>query len=223
MPISRSLPAAGALAALLTLCSPAAAAGPVLAGPLKRCYVSVAEGRTEPVVLSAAGFGANAPVEVRLDGAPVATVTSSGDGRIYARVHPAHQSRGERRLRIELRERDDPRHRIEVTSRVSALSVRLRPRSARARSVVTWTGRGFTAPGPVHVHYLKGGAVRRSVRLAVPRRPCGVFRVRRAQFPFSPSLGAWVLQVDQQRPFTPVPATPFVQLPVTVQRVPTGS
>lgn len=223
LPLSRSNIAAGTLAGFLALCAPAAATGPVSIAPLERCYVSVAEGRTEPVALSAAGFAAGALVDVGLDGDPVATVAASAQGRIDARVHLAHQERGQRTFRIELRQRDDPGHHAQVASRVTALAVTLRPRSARPRSVVTWTGRGFTAPGPVHVHYLKDGRARRSMRLAVPRRPCGVFRVRRAQFPFRPSLGAWVVQVDQQPAFAPIPATPFVRLPVTVRRVRAGS
>lgn len=211
---------AGTLAAFLTLCATATAGAPVSIAPLQRCYVSVAKGSTEPVLVSAAGFAANAAVDVRLDGAPVATVTSVSDGRLRARVHPPHQARGQRSFRIELRQRDDPAHRIRVSSRVTALAVTLRPRAAQPESVVTWTGRGFTAAGPVRVHYVKEGEARRTVRLTVPRGPCGTFRVRRAQFPFRPSLGAWTLQVDQQHAFAPIPETPFVQLPVIVRRVP---
>ena len=205
------------LAAFFALCAPAAASSPVSVAPLKRCYVSVAAGSTEPVALSASGFHANAAVEVRLDGSPVATVTAGADGRIEARVNPPHQRRGERSFRLGLQQRDDPGHRARVGSRVTALAVSLRPRTARPTSVVTWRGRGFTAPGPVVVHYVHDGEVRSTVRLATPRGRCGRFRARRAQFPFRPSLGTWTLQVDQQRAFAPVPATPFVQLPVTVR------
>ncbi len=106
-----------------------------------------------------------------------------------------------------------------MSSRVTALAVRLRPRAARPTSIVKWRGRGFTSPGPVFVHYVKDGEVRSTVRVATPRGPCARIRARRAQFPFRPSLGACVLQVDQQRAFAPIPATPFVQLPVTVRRV----
>lgn len=211
------------LAAFLVGSHPAAASGPVSVAPLKRCYVSVAPGSTEPVALSASGFNANTEVEVRLDGTPVATVTSGADGRVGVRVNPPHQRRGERTFRLELEQRDDPSHRARVSSRVTALAVRLTPRVARPRSVVTWRGRGFTARGPVFVHYVKHGKVRRTVRAATPRGACGRFRARRAQFPFRPSLGAWLLQVDQQRTFAPIPATPFAQLPVTVRRMSGGS
>ena len=222
MPLSPSRIAAGTLTVLALVASPAAAAGVSIA-PLKRCYVSVAERRTEPVALSASGFSANAAVEVRLDDTSVATVTATPDGHVQARLNPPHQARGQRAFRIELQQRDDPARRAEATSRVTALAVTLRPRAAKPRSVVTWTGRGFTAAGPVHVHYLKDGEVRRSVRLEAPRGPCGVFRIRRAQFPFQPSLGTWILQVDQQRAFAPIPKTPFVQLPVIVHKVPADS
>lgn len=220
LPLSRSRTAAAATLAFLAPCAPASAGAPVTITPLKRCYVSVAEGRTEPVRVSAAGFAAGAPVDVRLDGTRVATMTSTADGRIDARVTPPHPAGRQQSFRIVLVQRGDRSHRVAVASRVTVLAATLRPRAARPRSVVTWTGRGFTAPGPVYVHYLKDGEVRRSIRVAVPRRPCGLFRVRRAQFPFQPGLGDWVLQVDQQRVFAPIPGTPFVQLPVTVRRVP---
>lgn len=200
-------------------CAPATAGAPVSIAPLKRCYVSVAEGSTEPVTISTAGFAANTAVDVGLDGQPVATLTAGADGRVDAVVNPRHQARGERTFRIRLQQRGDRSHAAEVSSRVAALGVSLRPRASRPRSAVTWRGRGFTAPGPVFVHYVKDGQVRSTVRLSAPHGPCGGFRVRRAQFPFQPSLGAWVLQVDQQRAYAAVPRTPFVRLPVTVRRV----
>ena len=211
---------AATLAALLAPCALPATAAAATIAPLKPCYVSVAEGRTEPVALAASGFAADAGVEVRLDGTPVATVTSTADGHVYARINLPHQARGQRRFRIALRQHGDPKRRARAASRVSALTVDLRPRAAPPRSTVTWVGRGFTSTGPVHVHYLKDGEVRRSIRLANPRGACGAFRIRRPQFPFKPSMGTWILQVDQQRAFAPVPETPFVQLPVKVREVP---
>ena len=220
LPLSSSRIAAATLAAFTALGAPAAAAGPVAIAPLKPCYVSVAANSTEPVILSAAGFAPHAAVDVNLDSVPVASVGAGADGRLNARVVLPPQRHGQRTVQIALQQRDDPSHRVAVTSRVTQLSVRLRPRAAAPRSVVTWTGRGFTAAGPVFVHYVKDGDVRSTVRLAVPRRPCGRFRVRRPQFGFQPSLGTWTLQVDQQRAYAPIPGTPFVQLPVTVRRVP---
>ncbi len=222
MPRLSSCLAAGTLAGFLALCAPAAAAAPVLMAPLKRCYVSVAKGSTEPVSLSAAGFAASAAVDVRVDGDPVATVTAGSDGRIEARFNPPHQERGQRRFQIELTQRDDPSHSVVLTSRVTALAATLRPRAARPRSTVTWRGRGFTAAAPLYVHYVKDGVAHRTVRLAVPRGACGRFRARRAQFPFRPSLGEWTLQIDQQRVFAPIPRTAFVRLPVRVRMVPAG-
>ena len=220
LPLSSSRLAAATLAGFTALGAPAAAAGPVTIAPLKACYVSVAANSTEPVILSAAGFAPHAAVDVSLDDVPVASVGAGADGRLNARVVLPPQRHGQRTVEIALQQRDDPSHRAQVSARVTALEVTLRPRAARPRSVVTWTGRGFTAAGPVHVHYLKGGEVRSTVRLTAPRRPCGTFRVRRPQFPFQPSRGTWTLQIDQQRAFAPLPATPFVQLPVSVRRVP---
>jgi hypothetical protein len=223
LPPSRSRIIAGTLAAFAALSASATASSPVTIAPLKGCYVSVAKGLTEPVGLSATGFHANAAVDVRLDGTPVATVSAGADGRILARVNPPHQRRGARAFVIDVEQRGEPAHRARVASRVTALAVGLRPGTAAPRSTVTWTGRGFTSAAPVFVHYVKDGTVRRTARLTAPRGPCGRFRVRRPQFPFQPSLGAWALQVDQQHSFAPLPDTPFVRLPISVRRVDAGS
>lgn len=216
-----SFPLRCALGVLVTgsmLLAPAGALGAISAAPLKPCYVSVAEGRTEPIDVMAAGFMAGARVDVRIDGRTAATPQAGEDGRVAVRVPAPHRRRGERAFSVVLAQHDRPEAHVELRSRVTALDVRLRPRGAEPRAVIAWAGRGFTATGPVFVHYMRGGRSRRTQRLGVPRGACGSFRVRRRQFPFSPSLGDWTIQVDQQRPFAPMPDSPFVRLPVTVRR-----
>ena len=218
MPLAPRPILAGTLVAFAAACASAVAAAPVVAEPLKSCYVSVAEGRTEPVLLSAGGFDPAALVDVRRDGVSVGTIQAGGDGRLAGRVYAPFQRRGERTFTIELAQQGPPWHAPRLASRVTALAARLDPLAARPQSVVTWTGRGFTDPGPVFVHYVKDGAAHRSVRLGPARPPCGSFRFRRQQFPFQPSRGTWILQIDQQRAYAPMPDSPFVQLPVTLRR-----
>lgn len=216
-----SFPLRCALGALVTgsmLLAPASAPGALSAAPLKPCYVSVAEGRTEPIDVTAAGFGAGATVDVRIDGTTTATVQAGEDGRVAVRVPAPHKRRGERTFSLVLAQRDRPATRLQLRSRVTALDVRLRSRGAGPRAVVAWAGRGFTAAGPIFAHYVRDGRSHRTQRLGVARGACGVFRVRRRQFPFSPSTGSWTIQVDQQRKFAPMPDSSFVRLPVTVRR-----
>jgi hypothetical protein len=44
--------------------------------------------------------------------------------------------------------------------------------------------------------------------------------VRRRQFPFFPSRGLWLLQVDQQRRWEPSPPTGWFTLRISVQVTP---
>lgn len=210
--------AIGTLVAGSLLLAPAGALGAVSAAPLKPCYVSVAEGRTEPIEVTAAGFGADAMVDVSLDGNIVTTVRAAGDGRVAVRVPAPFKRQRERAFLLVLAQRDRPEASVELRSRITALNVRLRPLGAEPRAVIEWAGRGFTAAGPVFAHYLRDGRSRRTQRLGVPRGPCGTFRVRRRQFPFSPSMGPWTIQVDQRRTFAAMPESPFVRMPVTIRR-----
>lgn len=217
MPLRLSCCATGALIAGLLLPASASAAG-ASATALKGCYVSVAAGRTEPVHIDASGFTPGAPIDIRIDGTTAASARAGADGRLQASVAAPHQARGERRFSVQLRQRDDFSRSVRLRSRVTALEVRLSPRSAPLGATVAWAGRGFTARGPVYAHYVNAGAVQRTIRLARPRGDCGAFRTRRPQFPFRPAVGTWRIQVDQQRPFALEPDSPFVRLPVTVLR-----
>ena len=75
-------------------------------------------------------------------------------------------------------------------------------------------GRGFTETccTPVYAHYVFAGKSQKTVRLGVPTGPCGLFSIKRKQFPFknSPRRGVWTIQFDQERVYNPKAA---VQLP----------
>lgn len=208
-----------ALATATALLAAAPAAHGATAEPLKDCFLSVAPGKTEPVPVTSAGFGPNAAVEVRIDGERHAVVNADADGRITGALPAPHQERGERTFTIELVERDAPANLVRLESRVTALSVSVKPRAARPTRRVRWSGRGFVGDGPVYAHYVRAGRERETIRLARPRGACGRFSVRRRQFPFRPSIGAWTVQIDQQPRFSSPPNSPFVQLPIAVRRV----
>ena len=210
--------AIGPLVAGSMLLAPTGALGAITAAPLKPCYVSVAAGRTELIDVVAAGFAPDAGVDVRIDGRIAATTRSSETGRVAIRVPAPRRPRGERAFSLVLAERDRAEAAIELRSRVTALTARLRLAGAEPRAVVTWAGRGFTGAGPVFAHYVRDGRSRQTQRLGAPRGACGSLRARRRQFPFSPPQGSWTIQIDQQRRYSPSPASPFVQLPVTVRR-----
>jgi hypothetical protein len=219
---------AAALAALAALATSAGAA--VWTAPPARCYVSVgpAPSDREIVPVSAAGFTALAPVDVLMDGQP-ADATDDGQpdpfyadpqGEVLARLRAPYQPAGERAFTLSAAEHGNPANGVSVTSKVTALTVELRPAQAPPSQRVRFTGRGFTKAAPVWGHYLFRGKVRRTVRLA--RRPggdCGTFSVRRRQIPVvRPRIGKWTLQVDQQRSYAEAPDSVFVRITITVGR-----
>lgn len=220
---------AAATSALAALALPAAAqAAPVL-NPLKSCYVSVGvdeatgDAITENIELSGSGFTPNSTVRVLVDGATVATSVpidangNLGPGTVKAPLNEV----GERPFDVVVTEEANAQQSVTARSLVTQLTVGAKPRKAKPSRRITFSGRGFTLlDRPVYAHYVRGGKLRKTVRLAAkPSGPCGTFRAKRRQFPFKPRTGRWILQVDQQKAYDSTPATAFVKLEVFVRRV----
>ena len=58
---------------------------------------------------------------------------------------------------------------------------------------------------PVYAHYVFGGKSLRTIKLGMPKGPCGTFNVKRKQFPFKkrPRVGTWTIQFDQLSYYDP--------------------
>jgi hypothetical protein len=109
-----------------------------------------------------------------------------------------------------------------ASSRVTNLSVSLKPNRARPSQRVRYRGRGFMADQPVWAHYVFNGKARKTVRLARrPTGPCGTFSVRRKQIPINrPRTGEWLVQVDQRRDYRAEdPGTNWVHVLIDVVRM----
>ena len=106
-------------------------------------------------------------------------------------------------------EQGNPVNFATLPSRVTNLSVTLRPNPARPSQKVRFRGRGFTKAAPVFAHYVFGGVLQKTVRLVQrPVAPCGVFSVKRRQIPVrNARVGDWLLQIDQQRKWAERPAS----------------
>jgi hypothetical protein len=201
------------------LAAPAAAAA---LDPLKPCYVSAGrvEDRREGIDLHGVGFTPGAPIDVYIDGVPVISGQADVVGDVVARVPAPYQSSSERDFTLTVAERDNPANVVTATSRVTALRVTLRPRQARPSQRVRYRGRGFTASGAVFAHYVFGGTVRKTVRLARQPGPCGAFDVRRKQIPIrQPRIGNWTVQIDQQESYEAEPSSNWVRMLITVRQV----
>ena len=218
---------AAALAAAVSLAAPAAAAAAPVLDPLKPCYVAArvdpATGYyvTEDVKLKGSGFTPGARVNVTVDGVTAAADVPIGDtGLLDVVVKAPYQDKGERPFGVTVTEQQDAAQTVSAESIVTRLMVKAKPRKARPSQRILLTGRGFTLPNrAIFAHYVRKGRVKRTVRLARrPTGPCGVFGVRRKQFPFKPRTGNWVVQVDQQRRYESPPSTAFVALRILVRR-----
>ena len=101
------------------------------------------------------------------------------------------------------------------------LAVFVRPKRAAPSRRVRFRGRGFLQPGPVYAHYLYGGKVQKTVRLARhSTAPCGTFDVKRRQIPVKNArTGRWIVQMDQKKAYDPAPDPVWVRLPIRVTEV----
>jgi hypothetical protein len=199
-----------AITALLAL----AAAAPARAAsmdPLKPCYVSDgdAPSQREKIRVRAAGFTPLAALTLKIDNEVVDNGQADAFGEARAEVPAPFQGFGQRAFTLTVVEDENPENFATNSSLVTNLAVTLRPRRARPSRRVRFSGRGFTLAAPVYGHYVFGGELRRTVRLApASGLPCGTFHTRRRQIPVRrPATGRWILQVDQQREYAPRPAT----------------
>jgi hypothetical protein len=205
---------------LLTLAAPAVAT-PTM-DPLKRCYVAAGEASNEreSIHVRAVNFTPAATVDLLFDGQHYATGRADVDGTVVADVPAPPQQFGQRPFTLTLQEIDNPPNFVTATSLVTHLSVTLHPKRARPSRKVRFSGRGFTLDKPVFGHYVFGGKVRKTIRLShrLPKQPCGTFHARRRQIPVRrPAVGNWLLQVDQQRRYSPQPASNVVPILIHVQ------
>ena len=212
-------PILGAAAAALLV--PQAAQAAALAG-LAPCYRSVDEDRRETVPVRGSGFTPGVTVTVRIDGAVVAEgVTVQTDGTVEGSVLAPYQPRGERPFMLTVTEDAQRANTAGAASRVTALGMRLKPRRANPSRKVRFIGRGFTDTDEriVYAHYVRGGKLRRTVKLGVAQGLCGRIRVKRRQFPIrNPRVGRWTLQVDNQPTYSAEPLSVHVRIPIDVKR-----
>jgi hypothetical protein len=173
-------------------------------------------------VVSGTDFTPDASVEVLLDGVLAGTAPTDAVGHFTRFVDAPYQPRGERAFMITVRDQANPVTTVTLSSRVTNLAVRIRPRRAAPSHHVRFRGRGFTRPRrPVYAHYLFDGQEKKTVRLA--RRThgaCGRFTARRRQIPIDdPRSGPWTVQFDQKRAYSAVPDPVWVRVPIDVTRV----
>jgi hypothetical protein len=207
-------------AVLLALVAAPAAAGAATVDPLAPCYRSVSQDAREKVPVHGHGFTPGSTVGVSVDGAQPIQATADQNGDVTGTVTAPFQKSGERAFSIALTETDLPANTVSAQSRIAALSMRLKPSSASPARRVRFVGRGFIDGDGIYGHYLRAGKLRKTVLLGRPQGPCGTIDERHRQIPIRHAqIGRWTLQVDNQAVYSPQPATPFVRLSITVERI----
>jgi hypothetical protein len=208
------------LAAGAVLLVPQAAEAAYLA-PIAPCYRSVDEQTRETVPVKAGDFTPGEHVNVYVDDQLVQQdVVVLTDGQINGGVPAPHVERGERAFKLTVTQVEQPTNTATVFSRVTALSLRLKPRRAAPARRVRFIGSGFIGTD-AYAHYVRKGKLRKTVRLGTPQGPCGRIDVKRRQIPLrKPALGRWRLQVDNQPAYSPRPDSVFMTLSINVTRAP---
>ncbi|MDA0168799.1 hypothetical protein OJ998_06840 [Solirubrobacter taibaiensis] len=210
----RSLLSVGVLTAIFA--APAQAA-PELTSPLKPCYLVANQDQREPIPITATGFTPFSKVGVYLDDILQFETQVLVGGDITGGIVAPFQEEGTGPFTLRLSETNMPTNVITRTTLVTRLAVEQSPRRASTAQRVRFKGRGFMEPGlPVYAHYVFAGKVRESVRLGVPKGPCGTFSIKRPQFPFekSPRRGKWTIQFDQLPHYNPKAP---VRVPMTIR------
>lgn len=210
----RSTLLAVALTALAA--APAHAADPVL-NPIKACYVAASEDQREPVAIVGWNFTAFAPAEVLVDSTLQTTTEADFDGKLEGTVAAPYIDEDQRQFTVRVSETNAPERAATVTALVTRLLVEQSPERASTKQKVRFRGRGFTdLSRSVYAHYVFAGRSRKTVRIGRPTGPCGLFSIRRKQFPFkqSPRIGVWTIQFDQEPKYDPK-AT--VRVPLTIR------
>jgi hypothetical protein len=194
--------------------------------PLKPCYVAATEDQREYVTVSGSGFTPFAYVDIFVDNID-ATPTNpqpqaTYDGFLLGSVPAPFIDAGQRTFTLRAREREVQANSVTVTSKVTRLSVDQSPESAATSDRVRFRGRGFTdLTKAVYVHYVFAGKSKKTIKIGLPTGDCGLFSIKRKQFPFhnSPQIGVWTLQFDQNPRYDPK-ASPRVPLTVKVRKAP---
>lgn len=213
---------AAALAAFSA--APALAQTPPGLDPLKPCYVVANENQREFVPVIGHNFTPFAFVDIYVDEIAGDIVGQrpqvDANGALTGSVKAPVIDEGQRPFTLRAQEADPPANSVTVTSKVTRLSVAQVPSSAATGDRVRFRGRGFTdLTKPIYMHYVFGGKSKKTIGLGLPTGDCGLFSVRRKQFPFkkSPQRGVWTIQFDQSVKYDPK-ASPRVPLTIKVQR-----
>jgi hypothetical protein len=176
--------------AILSLAAPASASAAAISVlPQRSCYRS-----GQALILTGTGFSPGAGVEVTSNGARVATLGTNPQGAFTGVLTPALRS-GETVKTYAATDQANPAISASIPLKVSALDVKVRPRSATPGRKLKLTARGFTNSKTLYAHVVRG-RYRRTVRVGTLGGPCHTEESRKPVFSRSTSAGSYIVQFD---------------------------
>lgn len=208
MPARRPAAACGAL--LIALAVPAVADAATFTTPLAPCYVTAgtqANPQSEGFAVAATGFGVNSTVALAIDGVVVpggeALQADAAGNLVLPNLVPAPWIKsGQRDFTVTLTDNVNPGTVATATAKTTALDVSVKPKRAKPSKTIRFKGSGFTGAKPVFAHYVFGGKLKKTVRMARKTGVCGTWETHRPQIPIDkPSPGLWTVQFDQVRKY----------------------
>ena len=207
---------------LAALFAAPAQAAPELVTPLDPCYVVAQENQRQPVLVAAKGF---TPLSRRRhlhrQHPPDHHAGRSGTGRSTGMCSPRSRRRARARSRCACQRLRCRRTRSQRRRWSRDLRSSSRPRGRRRRSGCASRAAASRRPAcPSTRTTCSRARSRKSVRLGLPKGPCGTFNFKRKQFPFkkSPRRGTWTIQFDQHPQYNPK-APVRVPMTIRVQRL----
>jgi hypothetical protein len=191
---------------------------------LAPCYVAANATQREYVPVNGHNFTPFAMVDILVDDITQPFTgeqpQAAFDGSLTGSVQAPFVEEGQRTFTLRAVEHDNASMSAMAVSKVTRLSVEQTPSSAATSDRVRFRGRGFTdLTKPLYMHYVFAGRSKKTIALGLPKGDCGLFSVKRKQFPFkkSPQVGVWTIQFDQSFNYDPK-ASPRVPLTIKVRR-----
>lgn len=211
MPAPRRLLAACSAAALpAAIAIPAPASAATIASTVP-CVASLGVGVAPTLRLTGTGFTPNAAVAIRTSSPSsptpriLTTVTTRPDGTFATATDPPPFNSGatlDQSFNLLAGDTKNPTNTASSTYRQVRFGFDAKPSTGRPDRTVTYTARGFPPPGgAVYAHFRFGGRTRRTVRLGIPRGPCGIVSRRMALLPTTTRFGTWTIFMDQSPVF----------------------
>jgi hypothetical protein len=215
--IVRSL--AGAIAALMLMLVPAAAAEAADLTMTGTCFSS-----GQQITLSGTQFTPSAPVTIAGDVTGAAQADPAGVFTAQI-VAPQVAELGPRVVTLTAVDGLNPAN--VATLRLNVVHEPFgsnRPVAGRPRDLTTWRFAGFVPREPIYAHFLLGGRVRGDYRFGVARGDCGTLTARAARIPGVRGLapGRWTLKLDQRMTYRASTPGSVVRFSI-VRRTPASS